>query len=344
LKYPAVPPLYLSPRLNASARAHSLDMGDTCGTMQHNSCNGTSWSARIKAFYTASSSIGENIAVGNTDPFTTMNQWIMDVQSGSSEPAQDSSFCGSSRCDGHRSNIMGKQYKEMGTGYAYGTNAAAKWHNFWVQDFGGGKPAFSNPIVGGSHFLKENGKTTFLANYWDQTSKAPTDASVFISGQKNAMTLKMGKQFQGTYEFAVSRGTACRDYYFSFTDGAGKTWRYPEQGVLVTASEGSCTVEYKDPTKLMELSPNHAASSRIATRMHSSSGHTLIILQIPKWIQIPMAASLVDGSGKTLIRDGRPEGGEMRVMLDAKVPPGVYFLVVRTPGVGFITNKIVLGK
>jgi hypothetical protein len=347
-KYPAVPPLYLNPQLNASARAHSLDMGDTCGIMQHNSCNGTAWNTRIKAYYTASSSIGENIAVGNADPFTTMNQWIMDTPQGSDQPAPDFSWCktstgDSSRCDGHRSNIMSKQYKEMGAGYAYGTNSAARFHPFWVQDFGGGKPAYSNPIVGGSHFLKETGKTTFLANYYDPALKAPAEASVTIAGQKFTMTLKMGKPFQGTYELAASRGSACRDYFFSFTDAAGKTWRYPEQGTLVTSGEGGCTGEYKNLTDRIDL-PAPCDGSGIALAMKSSSRGNVMTLAFPRSTPLPQSASLVDGSGKALFNSPWPKGGEMRVTLDPGIPRGIYFLVVRASGGGYIKEKIVLGR
>jgi hypothetical protein len=353
-KYPPVKPLYLNPRLNASARGHALDMGDTCGIMQHNSCNGTAWNMRIKSYYQASSSIGENIAVGNNDPFVTMNQWIMDTPQGSNQPAADFSWCkastgDSSRCDGHRSNIMNNQYKEMGTGYTYGANAAVSYHHFWVQDFGGGKPAFSSPIVGGAHFLRESAKTNFLANYWDQTLKAPAEASVYLSGQKYAMTLTMGKAFQGTYELTVARGSGCRTYYFSFLDGSGNTWRYPEQGLLVTTGEGGCTSDYENPAKsTMQSIPPDIPQK--AYTIKSTPNRFAVIISAAKGMPVPQSATLFDGNGKTLCKgqlstlDGASVKEERRMKIKTRITHGVYFIVLRISDVPKSSQKIILAR
>jgi hypothetical protein len=352
-RYPSVAPLFLSGRLNAAAHAHALDMGDTCGTMAHNSCNGTSWDARIKSYYTASSTIGENIAVGNADPFATMNQWIMDTPQGSSQPAADFSWCklstgDSTRCDGHRSNIMNKQYRELGTGYAYGAHASVRNHHFWVQDFGGGKPPVSNPIVGGTHFMRETGKTTFLANYWDQSSKAPLDASVFIDGQKTGLTLAMGTANMGTYQAALARGAACRIYYFLFTDGSGGSWRYPEQGVLVTAGEGGCTTEYDLNTGMdgsQAFPENSPAGRPIGSRMYR--GYADICIKNPNLV--PQSTSIVDPRGITFQSShwSHPEamttpGGARFMRMDFKQPlcKGVYFLVHRFPNGAVVCEKM----
>ena len=37
----------------------------------------------------------------------------------------------------------------------------------------------------------------------------------------------------------------CRAYRFRFRDAAGKTWRYPEGGRLLTTGEGGCEREYE---------------------------------------------------------------------------------------------------
>jgi hypothetical protein len=352
MKYPAVSPLYFNTSLGMSAHAHALDMGDTCGIMQHPSCNGTSWSTRIKSYYTANSTIGENIALGNADPFMTMNQWIMDNPQGSNQPAADSSLCTTSTaislCDGHRCNIMNKAYKEMGAGYTYGVNSAARIHHFWVQDFGGGAPSVANPIIGGSHFLKENGKTTFLANYWDPGQKTPAEASMFLTGQKNTMTILMGSAFRGTYQLAVSRGTDCRTYYFFFTDGSGKTWRYPEQGSLMTSGEGACTSEYESRT-MAPLLPDNRVVTGNAMDIISRASSSEVILFVRNGLFFPQSTELIDCKGRMIAcrrwrRPGRVPGAGEGVFLHMAVQPrlreGIYFIVNRISDAHGVCEKI----
>jgi len=236
--YPPVPPLYWNLNLNIASRFHCIQMADTCG-MTHNSCNGENFSTRLQKFYLNKSyNIGENIATGNSSPIATMKQWIMDATSG--VPAGDLTNCSGGRCDGHRWNIMNKNYKEIGTGYDSG---AIQYKYFWCQDFGGGKPEFVNPIVSGVHLFVETGKITFLANYFDTLGK-PQDKSLFVDDQEIDMSLLMGNDSAGTYSVVLTRAQACRYYYFSFTDIKGKKWRYPEEGYLVTYGEGSCIKDY----------------------------------------------------------------------------------------------------
>jgi hypothetical protein len=351
-KYPAVAPLYLSPQLNASARGHALDMGDSCGTLQHNSCNGTAWDARIKTYYAASSWIGENIAVGNSDPFVTMNQWIKDNPQGSDQPAADFSWCktstkDSSRCDGHRSNIMNKQYKEMGTGYAYGANSNVQYHHFWVQDFGGGVSSVVSPIVGGTHFLKETGKITFMANYWDPALKAPEEASITIAGQKNTMTLAMGAVYRGTYQLTLSRGTQCHQYFFSFADGSGKTWRYPENGFLVTTGEGSCISEYETSTH--GIAPIDPIISEMALCMKVRISRSAIIITASHGALVPQSTMLIDAKGRMLFQERWRDQVAMKkvgegMVFKAALPEGVYFLVHRISDTQSFCEKIIIIK
>ncbi len=352
LKYPAVPPLYASNQLNASARAHALDMGDTCGIMQHNSCNQTQWDVRIKSYYKASSRIGENIAVGNADPFATMKQWIMDSPPGTTIPAADSSLCTASAgavslCDGHRRNIMNMQYKELGAGYAYGTNSAVRNHHFWVQDFGGGHYAVSNPIVAGAHFLRETGKTTFLANYWDPTSLLPVEASVYIGGQKNAMTPLMGSSFRGTYQCVVARAANCRSFHYSFIDGAGKAWRYPEQGSLMTAGEGNCVDEYELPTGTV-TNPNVFV---VENGIQSKADRSSVIITAKNELLVPQTTLIVDGKGRTIAarRWDNPyrfhaagKNVVLPMFFQSRLREGIYFLIHRISDSRIVCEKIVV--
>jgi hypothetical protein len=236
--YPAVPPVYWNLALNGSARFHAIQMADTCG-MTHNSCNGDAFNVRIELFYNNKSyTIGEDIAAGSTDPSGTMQQWLLDEQNGT--VPLDNSTCGTSRCDGHRWNIMNKSYREMGTGYAYGPQT---YNYFWCQDLGGGAPEFVNPIVSAAHLFIETGKTTFLADYFDPAGK-PSNPSLYVDNQKSSLTLLMGADSAGTYSVSLARTTACRNYYFTFTNAKGTLFRYPETGDLVTFGEGSCARDF----------------------------------------------------------------------------------------------------
>ena len=338
--YPAVAPLYWNPQLNRSARDHAIDMGDTCGALQHNSCNGTSWDARIKSFYTSSSWIGENIAYGATDPFAALNLWLLDMQA-NSQPAGDLTWLvdaagDSSRLDGHRWNIMFKTYQEFGTGYDYGAKAGSKLHNFWVQDFGGGKSAYTNPIVAGGHFFIAAGKTTFLADFYDPSAQPPRNASITLAGQTSAMTLLMGNASRGTYQLVLARANNCRAYYFSFVDGNGKTWRYPEDGALVTSGEGSCTQEYVQAESLSAgkapLQTGHNSGF-----IKSKINRSCLSITIQDRHYVPQWSAVIDCKGRTLCLWkwdcplwGRAMAAEsafsLNVPLNKPLAPGTYFV------------------
>ena len=133
--YPAVRPLYWNLALNKSSHAHSIDMADNCG-LQHPSCDGTAWNARIQSFYNnKNSTIGENIATGNQTALATVKQWVLEVNPATTPVPADKDSTGA---DGHRRNIMNDSYKELGCGYAY--SVSREWYYFWTQDFAGGTP------------------------------------------------------------------------------------------------------------------------------------------------------------------------------------------------------------
>jgi hypothetical protein len=359
-KYPAVNPLYWSLPLNKSAHDHALDMGDTCGIMQHPSCNGTAWNKRINSYYMVSLNLGENIAAGNSDVFTTMNQWIMDAQQGSTQPAPDASWCritgsvDSMRCDGHRYNIMNGQYKELGTGYAYGTNTAAKYHPFWVQDFGGGASGVVNPIAGAAHFLRETGKTTFLADYYDPSLKAPMAATLILDGQPYAMTLLMGKASRGVYQAVLMRGGVCRLYYFEFVDGNGKSRRYPEQGGLITSGEGNCAREYV-PAESLSVESGSTFREAEQGRIRSVYCKGVIEIYILNSRYFPQWTAILDTKGKKLrvqrwerssgySRRRSPHGEIPRLIFFKSLAPGCYFLIHHISEACCIVEKVGIVK
>lgn len=108
-----VPALQLSDGLIAAARAHSQDLNENCKTLQHDSCDGTSWYERIAAYYSGNT-LAENAAGGFVSGLDVVLAWIID----SGVPSL-----------GHRQNLLNPNYVHVGFGQA-GT--------FWTQDFGAG--------------------------------------------------------------------------------------------------------------------------------------------------------------------------------------------------------------
>ncbi|MBU1239828.1 CAP domain-containing protein [Myxococcota bacterium] len=96
-----------------AAYAHSLDMANNCQSMQHDSCDGTTWSDRIFSYYSGGT-IGENIAWGFSTGESVVIAWIIDQGISSL---------------GHRRNILSGSYVHMGI---------AQVGSYWTQDFGAG--------------------------------------------------------------------------------------------------------------------------------------------------------------------------------------------------------------
>ncbi|HEX2955825.1 MAG TPA: CAP domain-containing protein [Chitinispirillaceae bacterium] len=228
--YPAVPPLLYNQDLSRAARFHSIDMAKNCG-MAHNSCDGTSFSARISTFYKDSATIAENIATGKTNGLQTVIQWLRDdIQN---VPAVDGSGN-----DGHRKNIMNAVYKEQGCGYAY--NGSRQWYHFWTQDFGAGKVAMVK-VPAGCHFNPDNTTLTFAANYYEPSGAAPSSAAVIIDNDAKKMDIMLGTAAKGTWSYSMPDDKKTHCYYFLFTDASEVKIRFPETATLTTGNELSCT-------------------------------------------------------------------------------------------------------
>ena len=315
--YPKVAPIRWNLSLNQSARFHADEMASVSGcAFSHNSCDGTSFSNRVKSYYAASSWIGENIAAGYSDPLGTIQQWILDdVGNG---PAADNS--GS---DGHRKNIMNSVYQELGVGYASGPN---RYTYFWVQDFGGGAGADSSPVVGGTHLFLETGKTTFMASYYDASGKAPTEASLFLDQNTYTMALYLGTASQGTYSYITAKGTLCHTYAFRFKDGSGKIWTYPQNGRLATIGEGSCTQEYvaTEVSALRRSLPDRPTIRYIGGALPSIELSTMIDLS---------QLHILDLHGR-LVASLPVSAGANRISLPARtfLPSGLYFCTISAGG------------
>jgi uncharacterized protein YkwD len=227
--YPPVPPLYASPALGRSARAHSLDMART-PCFQHDSCDGTSLWTRIRGYYREGTSMAENIAFGHPTPLEAINGWLLDGG------APDHS-----RGDGHRRNLLSAKFREMGNGSARGGRRGT----YDTQDFGNGAPDFQTPLVSGSHVLGGDGTITFLASFYTRDGEEPDEAWLELEGRKLALELAFGKKRNGTYRVVIDRSDRCRRYRFRFRDDDGHEWLFPEGGSLFTTGEGGCTREYE---------------------------------------------------------------------------------------------------
>lgn len=231
--YPAVPPLRWNEGLGLSSRSHSVDMG-TNGCFQHASCNGTSWSARIEADYDLSSSIGENIAAGYSDPDSALFAWACDGSSGACAPDGNG--------DGHRANLMSAGWQALGVGYFALATSPYDW--YWTQDFGAKADGPTPPLVDGSHDLVAGSTVRFFANYYD--AAPPQSVDVNLDGTVLPLALALGAEGRGTYALEAASGTSCRSYFFVAVDAGGATWRYPASGTLHTYGEGGCTEDYSE--------------------------------------------------------------------------------------------------
>jgi hypothetical protein len=230
--YPARSPILHHHDLARAARFHAQDMASK-NYFSHTSQDGSSFSTRVRRYYTASSTLGENIAAGNVDPISTMHQWLCDVSGGTCCVDGQS-------CDGHRRGIMNGSFRALGVGYGY--DSTAQYDHYWVQDFGGVAGQTAPRLVDGAHLLRGTGQTRFIANYASTTAAA--SVTLMLDGVSTPMAQDLGTATGGTWFVEVARGTGCRSYYFTAEDTGGGMHRYPAAGQFRTAGEGSCAEEF----------------------------------------------------------------------------------------------------
>ena len=233
--YSTVEPLYYEPLLNQSARSHAQDMADH-GCAQHDSCDGTLWSARIQTFFPDAFILGENISGGYTTAKETIDHLLCDEYGG--QCAGDHSTQA-----GHRTNMMDSRLRLIGAGHVY--SASSLYRHYWVQDFAGNAPTSKAPIVAACHDFLISGKTSFLLNYRDESNRAPASIQLFLNDVAYTMTLDLGTAAAGTYRRDLPIASTCRKYYFRAVTASGEVWRYPGPGTFLTSGEGNCTTDYQ---------------------------------------------------------------------------------------------------
>ncbi|MBD3343906.1 MAG: hypothetical protein GF401_02450 [Chitinivibrionales bacterium] len=319
--YPPVGPLYRQIDLNRAARFHADEMANDCG-LQHESCDNTSARARILSYYDNSSTWGENIATSRPSALGTVIQWVMD---GNPPAADDPGRLGA---DGHRTNIMNEDFKELGAGYAYGSQ---EWYHFWVQDFGGGTSAYSyHPVASGSHVFADNDSITFLATYYDP-DRPPQEGMVIIAGTAHPLELHLGSEDKGVYSFSQKRNSGCRHYYFTFGDHQGGIHRYPEGGSLVTFGEGDCETDYAPLESLLTAPPTSEYRQQSARAIVRCSGK-LPTLYLTQWPDVPIRGVIMTLQGDVIdnFTIEVPGGANPEVSLSHPLTGGYYCVVLST--------------
>lgn len=288
--YPPVDPLYWQIDLNRVARIHSEDQA--INGMSHTSSDGTSFGDRVKFYYTKSGWIAENIAAGSSKAKATIKQWLMDyIDYQTMTPAEDNSAN-----DGHRKNIMSANYNEMGAGYAYGP---AKYNHFWTQDFGGGTTNFNNPISSAAHFI-ENGKSVFMFTVKDPAGNKIQDASLVLEDENYDLDILFGDSIIGTFSQSLESSDSCRDYFINIIDSEGNSWRYPEDGKLITIGEGDCEDQYKYPEDISIINNSFIKFSNEFIEIIRLSNNE-IIFKLKTKNDYNLSTSIYSISGKRVI-------------------------------------------
>eukprot|EP00775_Hariotina_reticulata_P007851 gene7851-8048_t len=104
-------PLSLNTQLNNAAMAHSIDQAGR-NTMTHTGSDGSDLGTRVTRAGYRWSTVGENVAVGQTSPSSVFQAWM--------------------NSPGHRANILNGNFADMGVAVATGRDGRP----YWTQVFG----------------------------------------------------------------------------------------------------------------------------------------------------------------------------------------------------------------
>lgn len=106
-------PLRLSTSLSRAAQTHAQDLVRS-RMFSHQGSDGSQPSDRARSAGYRYASLGENIAAGHATPSATLRQWM--------------------NSPGHRSNILKRDFTEVGFGYV--SDPSTPYRYYWVQVFG----------------------------------------------------------------------------------------------------------------------------------------------------------------------------------------------------------------
>jgi uncharacterized protein YkwD len=112
--FPAAPDLTWNAQLTQAAVAHSDNMVAN-NFFDHTGSNGSTLGTRATAAGYVWSSLGENIAAGQTSVAQVVDGWM--------------------KSDGHCANLMNAGFRDIGVACVAGT-ASNTYRTYWTQDFG----------------------------------------------------------------------------------------------------------------------------------------------------------------------------------------------------------------
>ena len=195
-------PLLWDNGLGEAARFHTDDMVDA-DNFSHTSSDGTPFDARMARFYEGGF-IGENIAMGYADPWSTVIEgWMCST--------------------GHRANIM-TDFEELGTG------VRGTWY---TQDFGSrGVDISAHALRLGFHIPEAPGNSVgLLAAFHDDTGAPPVRIEAVLNGLAHPMKILYGTRDSGVFSVDVDVVDSCVTYFFEAEREDGTRHIYPEDGV-----------------------------------------------------------------------------------------------------------------
>jgi len=209
-------PLVWNNGLGQAARAHSTDMAEH-DCYQHSSCNGTKWSTRVSRYYSPWSALGENIALGSSDPRMLHDDWMASP--------------------GHKANILGP-YSEYGSGIALGETNFGVWA-YATEDFGNRgaiTPAAIPTMPSGGIAPRIGGVEAreLIVNYYHHNGGSPKSVRAMVGSACVNLGKTAGSASNGTY--GVSRsftGSGCVPVVFEAIRSDGVRLRWPEDKALL---------------------------------------------------------------------------------------------------------------
>ncbi|MFW5813736.1 MAG: hypothetical protein ACOCXC_05335, partial [Fibrobacterota bacterium] len=119
----------------------------------------------------------------------------------------------------------------------------------------------------------------------------------------------------------------CRSYHFLFTDSEGDSWRYPEEGRLVTYGEGECSECY-EPYSATGVSQNISVVRQKFFCAVTYEGSKIVFTF--RNTEMPVSTEIIDLKGKTVAVYDYQSGSEQknRLVLDAgAMSSGMYYAI-----------------
>lgn len=223
----ARPPVRLHGELIEAARFHADDMAQH-NCFQHESCDGTTFEARVDRFFSGAGA-GENIytAVGVDDERSAITGWM--------------------NSDGHRRNILTADWTDLGTGFS-----ARGRQVYYVQDFGLVPQAERPPIVGAARELVGS-EVRLYANVFASDGQAPREVAAVVDGTTTPLSLIAGRPGNATYAVTLP-APGCAKVHFTVTPAAGSASTFPSTGSLLVGT--ACSAEFTTERSGGPASPN----------------------------------------------------------------------------------------